>query len=73
MKPTGEMINCDLDEHGAMQPDAQGGTLSIVVTIGYPGSHVTDIWINETLVQVPNADLLQASKDHYDLCDTEGG
>lgn len=73
MKPTGEMISCDLDEHGKMSSDTQGGTLAIVVSIGYAGSRTTDIWINDTLVQVPNADLLQASKDHNDLCDTEGG
>lgn len=62
-----------IDGDGPMAPEAEGYYVTLLARITYPGSRTTDILLGGHKVEIPNAALRQASADHDQNCDTEGG
>ena len=65
------VVGLDGKEDEPIDPRDQGNFINITVALGYPGSRVSDIFIGDHKVQVPNSALRAAHDLHEN--DTEGG
>lgn len=57
----------DEDLSAPFHPEDQGRIVCIVVTVGYPGSKITDITIGNAKFQVANEDLRMAGQLYLDI------